>query len=118
DYLIKPVNPHQLLLSLKKNLDHSKLVSEKTTSKYQQEFREIAMEMASVNSYQGWIDIYKRLVYWEIQLKAIEETGMTEIIESQKKEANVQFGKFIEKNYQSWFANENEAPTLSHTLFK
>lgn len=118
DYLIKPVNPHQLLLSLKKNLDHSKLVSEQTTSKYQQEFREIAMEMASVNSYQGWVDIYKRLVYWEIQLEATAETGMTEILESQKKEANVQFGKFIEKNYHSWFSNKDEGPTMSHTLFK
>src|SRR5699024_10213533 len=66
DYLIKPVNPHQLLLSLKKNLDHSRLVSEKTTSNYQQEFRKIAMDMASVNSYEGWADIYKRLVYWEL----------------------------------------------------
>ncbi len=118
DYLIKPVNPHQLLLSLKKNLDHSRLISEKTTSDYQQEFRRIAMDMAMVNSFEGWTDIYKRLVYWELELEDTSEMGMTEILESQKMEANTEFGKFIEKNYQSWFEANTEAPTMSHTLFR
>jgi CheY-like chemotaxis protein len=118
DYLIKPVNPNQILLSLKKNLDHSRLISEKTTSNYQQEFRKIAMDMAMVNSYEEWIDLYQRLIYWELQLEDIEDVGMTEILESQKNEANVQFGKFIEKNYEDWFDKNADAPTLSHTLFK
>ena len=118
DYLIKPVNPNQILLSLKKNLDHSRLISEKTTSNYQQEFRKIAMDMAMVNSYEEWIDLYQRLIYWELQLEDIEDAGMTEILESQKTEANVQFGKFIEKNYEDWFDKNADAPTLSHTLFK
>jgi len=103
DYLIKPVNPNQILLSLKKNLDHSRLISEKTTSNYQQEFRKIAMDLAMVNSYQEWIDLYQKLIYWELQLEDIEDVGMTDILESQKSEANMQFGKFIEKNYQDWF---------------
>lgn len=118
DYLIKPVNPHQILLSLKKNLDHSRLVSEKTTSKYQQAFRNIAMDMAQVNSYDGWSDIYQRLIYWELQLEDTAETGMGEILESQKATANTEFGKFIEKNYQRWFEGEADIPTMSHTLFK
>jgi CheY-like chemotaxis protein len=118
DYLIKPVNPNQILLSLKKNLDHSRLISEKTTSNYQQEFRKIAMEMAMVNSYEEWISLYQRLVYWEIQLEDIEDIGMVEILESQKTEANTQFGKFIEKNYSSWFEPKTDAPIMSHTLFK
>ncbi len=69
DYLIKPVNPNQILLSLKKNLDHSRLVSEKTTSNYQQEFRKIAMDLSMVNSYEEWIELYKKLIYWELQLR-------------------------------------------------
>lgn len=118
DYLIKPVNPNQILLSLKKNLDHSRLVSEKTTSNYQQEFRKIAMDLSMVNSFKEWQDLYQKLVYWELQLEDIEDIGMTEILESQKSEANSQFGKFIEKNYADWFDHNNEAPTMSHTLFK
>ncbi|AUC76634.1 response regulator [Olleya sp. Bg11-27] len=118
DYLIKPVNPNQILLSLKKNLDHSRLVSEKTTSNYQQEFRKIAMDMAMVNSYKEWIDLYKKLIYWEIQLEDIEDPSMFEILESQKNEANTQFGKFIDKNYPSWFEANTDAPILSHTLFR
>ena len=118
DYLIKPVNPNQILLSLKKNLDNSRLVSEKTTSNYQQEFRKIAMELAMVNSYEEWVNLYLKLIYWEIQLEDIEDIGMFEILESQKNEANIQFGKYIEKNYLKWFQGKADAPVMSHTLFK
>ncbi len=117
DYLIKPVNPNQILLTLKKNLDHSRLVSEKTTTNYQQEFRKISMDLAMVNSYDEWIDLYKKLVHWEIELESISDPGMTEILESQKNEANSQFFKFIEKNYEDWFHDEDK-PMLSHTLFR
>ncbi len=118
DYLIKPVNPNQILLSLKKNLDHDRLVTNKTTSNYQQEFRKIAMELSSVSTYEDWIELYKKLIYWELQLENVENTGMLEILEQQKTEANNEFFKFIENNYQSWFENSDEAPTLSHTAFK
>lgn len=118
DYLIKPVNPNQILLSLKKNLDHSRLVSEKTTLDYQKEFRKIAMDMAMVNSYEDWIELYKRLIFWEIELENIEDQSMIEILESQKLEANSQFGKFIEKNYQDWIASDQDRPILSHELFR
>jgi CheY-like chemotaxis protein len=118
DYLIKPVNPNQILLSLKKNLDHSRLVSEKTTTGYQQEFRKIAMELAMVNTYEEWVELYQKLIYWELQLENIEDAGMTDILESQKTEANIQFGKFIEKHYKDWLQPEADAPVLSHTLFR
>ncbi|CAM4266145.1 bifunctional response regulator/alkaline phosphatase family protein [Gillisia limnaea] len=118
DYLIKPVNPNQILLSLKKNLDHSRLITEKTTSNYQQEFRKIAMDMSAINSYEGWAELYQRLLYWELQLETIEDSGMFEILESQKLEANNQFCKFIDKNYPEWFEKGADAPIMSHTLFK
>ena len=118
DYLIKPVNPNQILLSIKKNLDHSRLISEKTTSSYQQEFRKIAMDMAMINSFEGWTDLYQKLVFWELELENIEDTGMFEILESQKTEANSQFCKFIDKNYKGWFEKNADAPVMSHTMFK
>jgi CheY-like chemotaxis protein len=118
DYLIKPVNPNQILLSLKKNLDHSRLISEKTTSNYQQEFRKIAMDLSMVNSFEQWAEMYQKLVYWELELENIEDTGMFEILESQKTEANNQFCKFIDKNYPKCFDNSIDPPTMSHTLFR
>lgn len=117
DYLIKPVNPNQILLSLKKNLDTSRLVSEKTTSNYQQEFRQISMDLVMVNSYEDWVELYKKLIHWEIELESISDPGMTEILESQKNEANSQFFKFIKKNYRKWF-HGGDKPVLSHNLFK
>ncbi len=118
DYLIKPVNPNQILLCLKKNLDHSRLISENTTSNYQQEFRNIAMDLMDVRSHDDWIEMYQRLLYWELQLEDIEDTGMIEILKNQKSEANTQFCKFIERNYLDWFEGIPDAPLLSHQLFK
>ena len=117
DYLIKPVNPNQILLSLKKNLDHSRLVSERTTANYQQEFRKIAMDLSMVNSYEEWVALYKKLMYWELQLEEIEDQSMFEILESQKVEANTQFSKFVDQNYRQWF-EDSDGPVLSHNLFK
>src|SRR3970040_1646783 len=118
DYLIKPVNPNQILLSLKKNLDHSRLISQKTTLDYQKEFRKISMEMSMVNSYEDWVELYKKLIFWELNLENINDHGMIEILESQKAEANSQFGKFIERNYEDWFLPKAHKPIQSNTLFK
>ncbi|WP_348822167.1 bifunctional response regulator/alkaline phosphatase family protein [Flavobacterium aestuarii] len=118
DYLIKPVNPNQILLSLKKNLDNSRLISQKTTLDYQKEFRKITMEMAMVNSYEDWVELYKKLLFWELELENINDQGMIEILESQKVEANSQFGKYIERNYEDWFAPKADKPIQSHNLFK
>ncbi|MGG7035060.1 MAG: response regulator [Flavobacterium sp.] len=118
DYLIKPVNPNQILLSLKKNLDHSRLVSEKTTMDYQKEFRKIGEDLMMIRDFEDWIELYKKLIYWEIALENINDQGMIQILESQKTEANSLFGKYIEKNYESWFTSNTEKPILSHNLFK
>ena len=118
DYLIKPVNPNQILLSLKKNLDHSRLISKKTTFDYLKEFRKISMEMALVNSFEDWIEFYKKLIFWELELENIDDQSMIEILESQKAEANSHFGKFIERNYEDWFKPKADKPIQSHTLFK
>ncbi|NND16196.1 MAG: bifunctional response regulator/alkaline phosphatase family protein [Eudoraea sp.] len=117
DYLIKPVNPNQILLSLKKNLDHSRLVSQKTSASYQQQFQKIAMDLSMVNSFEEWADLYRKLIYWELQLEEIEDSGMFEILESQKLEANAQFSKFVERNYEGWLHGDDK-PVMSHTLFK
>lgn len=117
DYLIKPVNPNQILLSLKKNLDHSRLISQKTTANYQQEFRKIAMDLAMVNTFDDWVELYKKLVYWELELETINDSGLIEILESQKLEANSLFFKFVKKNYQNWLTSDDK-PLFSHTLFR
>jgi CheY-like chemotaxis protein len=117
DYLIKPVNPNQILLAIKKNLEGVRLVSETTSSKYQQEFRQLAMDMQDRLDINGWVDIYNRLVYWELQLNKSKDPGMHDIIRMQKSEANNLFSRFVEKNYLDWVKGI-DAPTMSHTVFK
>ncbi len=118
DYLIKPVNPKQILLSIKKNLDEQRLVSEKTTSGYQQEFREIGMRLGDRLDAEEWSDLYAKMVYWEMELSQSDDSSMEEILRMQKSEANQQFSKFIEDNYLDWINGDEDAPVLSHTLFK
>lgn len=117
DYILKPVEPKHLILCLKKNLDHSRLISEKTTASYQQEFRQIAVDLSMTSDHEEWIALYKKLVYWERELEGIEDSGMSEILESQKTEANNQFFKFVEKSYLEWI-QKAEGPILSHQLFR
>ncbi len=117
DYLIKPVNPNQILLSLKKILDSSKIITEKAVVNYQMEFRSIAMDMMNARDYEDWRDIYKKLVFWELELENIQDSEMAKILEAQKQEANSAFFKFIERNYYGWL-HTDEKPVLSHTVFK
>jgi CheY-like chemotaxis protein len=119
DYLIKPVNPNQILLSLKKTLEHKRLISEKTTSNYQQEFRQIGMSLSDRLSWNEWLDIYRKLVYWELELDKSKDESMIEILKMQKSEANKLYGKFIENNYVGWLNGKTpNAPLFSHTIFK
>ncbi|WP_372472759.1 PglZ domain-containing protein [Capnocytophaga sp. ARDL2] len=118
DYLIKPVNPNQILLSLKKNLDTSRLVSEKTSLDYQKEFRNISMELNNARTHQEWAEIYKKMVFWEMQLEDTKDANLLEILASQKVEANNLFGRFVEKNYENWINDDDDAPLFSHQLFK
>jgi len=117
DYILKPVNPNQILLSLKKVLTSDKLVEEKTLQNYQQEFRQISMDLMNVNSYQEWVILYKKLVKWSLRLDKTEDENMLSILETQKEEANKLFSKFIEKNYENWL-HSNDKPILSNILFK
>src|SRR5437763_10587800 len=119
DYLIKPVNPNQVWLSLKKIIDNRRLVAEKTTSSYQQEFRNLFMALNDNPDYNQWMDIYKKLVYWELEMKKSDSPEMQEVFQSQKNEANTEFFKFISKNYSSWVTNQSaDAPIMSNTLMK
>jgi CheY-like chemotaxis protein len=119
DYLIKPVKPNQILLSLKKNLENRKIVSEKRTFAYQQEFRNIGMELSGNPDHQTWIDIYRKLVKWELELAGTTDSGILEIYNMQKEEANQVFSKFIEQKYIDWLSGkERNKPVLSHNLLK
>src|ERR1700755_848355 len=118
DYLIKPVNPKQILLTIKKLTENKRLVTEKTTMAYQQDFRTLGMTLNENLSYQEWVDVYKKLIYWELELERLEDAGMHEILTLQKAEANVQFSKFIEKNYLDWIKNPDNAPIISPQVFK
>jgi DNA-binding response OmpR family regulator len=119
DYLIKPVNPNQVLLSLKKNLENKRLVAEKTTSLYQQDFRNLFMALNSNPNYNEWMDIYKKLVYWELEVTKMQSPEMQEVFNTQKSEANTEFFKFISKNYSKWVSGKaSDAPVQSHQLIQ
>src|SRR6478609_1012761 len=119
DYLIKPVNPNQVLLSLKKIIDNKRLVSERTTSAYQQQFRNLFMALNSNPDYNEWMDIYKKLVYWELEMEKSDSPEMREVLQSQKSEANTEFFKFVSRNYAGWVSPKSDSgPIMSHSLLQ
>ena len=119
DYLIKPVNPKQILLTLKKNIDQKRLVTQKTTSSYQIQFGQIGMQINDRLNFDEWKDIYKKLVHWEIELSQSDDSTMDEVLAMQKDDANKAFFKFVKDNYVDWFTQDlDERPMLSPDIFK
>ncbi len=118
DYLIKPVNPNQILLTLKKIIDNKRLVREKTASDYQQDFRQIFMEINSGLDYHDWTNIYKKIINWEIKLDDSHTEEMADILAMQKNEANAEFSKYVIKNYLDWISEKKEGPIFSHQLIR
>ncbi|HEY0068249.1 MAG TPA: response regulator [Flavisolibacter sp.] len=119
DYLIKPVNPNQVWLSLKKIIDNRRLVAEKTTTAYQQQFRNLFMALNSNPDHNEWMGIYKELVHWELSLQRSDSPEMQEVFQTQKSEANTEFFKFISRNYASWLKDKaKDRPVMSHTLIR
>ncbi len=104
DYLIKPVNPSQILLTLKKNIHRKEIVTEVTQSGYQQEYQSLAMQISDSANWHDWMEVYKRLVHWEIELSSTN-SQMTEMLQMQKEEANIGFAKYIRNNYMDWMGN-------------
>ncbi len=117
DYLIKPVNSNQILMSLKRILDSKQLVTEKTAQNYQQDFRQLSMEMYDINDFAGWENMYRKLVYWELELAKSGDTGMDEILAMQKRDANNGWAKFVSQNFINFLKKPDaKTPVMSHTL--
>lgn len=121
DYLIKPVNPNQILLSLKKNIHRREIVSEVTQSSYRQEYGQIAMQIMDCRSWQDWMDVYRRIVKWELDLSSAD-SQMVEMLQMQKEEANLGFAKYVAKNYLDWVKPQTSPvpgrPCMSTDIFK
>ena len=117
DYLIKPVNPIQILSTLKKNIHQREIVTEVAQNAYQQDFGKLGMLIDDARSMEDWTEVYKKLVSWELQLSETD-SSMKEMLAMQKQEANSQFGKFVKKNYLGWIENVEGRPTMSPDIFK
>ncbi len=116
DYLIKPVNPSQILLSIKKNLHSSELVATQASSSYQQEFQRISSMTSRAESIGDFYDLYRSLVFWQLNL-ATTDTRMDEMLAMQTRDANYNFTKYVKQNYEGW-VNSPDHPLMSHELFK
>lgn len=118
DYLIKPVNPNQILIALKKHLHSEQLVSEQATVDYRREFAMLSQMINSADTLEHWKEIYSKLVFWEMEL-AETDTNMDQLLEMQKNEANSEFNKFVRRNYEDWIKNggNDTAPLMSPRVF-
>ncbi len=119
DYIIKPVNPNQVLLSVKKSIHSRELVSRQSTADYRAEFGRIASSLGDARTFEEWCGIYRKLINWEIELTDSDDASIKEVLEYQKNEANVEFGKFVKRNYASWIGSrDSSTPIMSHTLMR
>ena len=121
DYIIKPVNPNQVLLSIKKNVHSQQLVTEQTTADYRAEFGRISSMCQMADSFEQWCAIYRKLTAWELELSQSSDQSVKEVLSYQKSEANKEFCKFVRRNYYDWInkrVDEEQIPVMSHTLMR
>ncbi len=117
DYLIKPVNPSQILLCLKKHIHQREIVEEHTNTTYRQEFSDITYMIDTANTIEEWMAIERTLTRWELELETVD-SAMHEMLRMQREQANKAFAKFIAKNYESWWTSPSTRPTLSQDVMK
>ena len=119
DYLIKPVNPNQVLLSIKKNVHQQQLVTEQTTADYRSEFGRISSSLQMAETFSDWCSLYRKLTNWEVELSESTDQGIKEVLTYQKTEANQEFCKFVRRNYYNWInKRSDDTPVMSHTLMR
>jgi CheY-like chemotaxis protein len=119
DYLIKPVNPNQILLTIKKNTESLRLVTEQTTSMYQSKFTQLGWDINMAGTFEDWALIYRQLAYWDIELEKLDDKGMHEILQTQKIDANNNFSRFVRNNYEEWFGkNSSRRPLISPNVLR
>lgn len=117
DYLIKPVNPNQILLSIKKNLHADDLVSRQTSGDYRSEFMQLGDDIGRCETFADWQKLYSRLVYWEIELSA-SASEMADMLSMQQQEANAAFARWIKRNYENWVQPDADRPLMSPDVFR
>ena len=118
DYLIKPVNPNQILSSIKRNLDVDRLIHNKVQTDYRKDYSLISQSISQANCFDDWVNLYKEIIHWELDLDNLIDDSIKEVLLMQKKEANKAFFKYIKDKYKSWFLdNSDDVPTLSNQLF-
>ncbi|MEQ8473106.1 MAG: bifunctional response regulator/alkaline phosphatase family protein [Marinoscillum sp.] len=119
DYLIKPLNPNQILLSVKKILDNKRIVSEHTNQGYLQQFQQMSMDLEDLEDFEGWANLYRKLVYWDLEIDETEDKSMVDILKDQRDQANLRFCDFVTDQYYDWMTNPDvDRPLLSHQVLK
>jgi CheY-like chemotaxis protein len=118
DYLIKPVNPNQILLTVKRILDKQRIQNEKAAQSYLKGFNELSSKFSAETDWEEWIDVYKTLTHWDLNLESGDE-ALQQVLQDQFQQANQAFGRFIGQEYKSWLKrDEAKHPTLSPDLLK
>src|SRR5512146_2015048 len=120
DYLTKPVNPSQMFLVCKKILEGKRITGQAAAKDYLQDFNEISRALLNNLDFGEWIDIYTRIVNWDVELDTHAGMGLRQSLNDQKKEANKEFSRFVEKNYTTWIENigDNYTPPLTTEIIE
>ena len=117
DYLIKPVRPQQLLLTLKKLTEKNRIREQHSVSRYQDEFTDLSRRIMQAGDFETWADIYRRLIYWDMELKDSAAGGMAEVLDDQRREAESEFGRFVMRQYIPWLSGRGDPPVFSPAVF-
>lgn len=112
DFLTKPVNPSQILMVLKKLTEAAKINRDRIAREYIAQFNEISALIAAGANWRDWTDVHVKLSNWDIELERFPDLGLTDVLQDQKNQCNLEFARFVEDHYRDWI-NGKDSPLLS-----
>ena len=112
DYLIKPINPNQIIMAIKKIFQADEIRQNHIGEEYARFSAKINQKLFSNPDWNDWLRIYKDMCRWDITIDEMNDSGLSHMHFLEKRNCNSEFSNYIENNYAEWMASDNR-PILS-----
>jgi DNA-binding response OmpR family regulator len=114
DYLVKPVNPRQVLSVVTRILEGDRIRQQRLSRDFATRFRELEARRAGVLDWRSWTELVVELAEWEFRLGQAEEPGLSEALQSLQASLRQDFARFIDQQYAGWLRGTRaDRPPLS-----
>lgn len=115
DYLIKPVNPNQIVMAIKKIFEADEIRKNKIGEEYAKFSARLNQFLFSSPDWKDWKEIYTEICRWDLIIDEFNDPALSQMHFLEKRNCNTEFSNYIPQVYKNWL-NSDERPTLSFDI--